>query len=365
MFRRKIFEPHKYLGKSNNPNVGGGLTKTKKASLLQQLIIWTRGNVFIPDARVFWIKPSIRHLARFLKSHPEIDTIISTGPPHSMHLIARGLKHKFPQLKWVADFRDPWTEIDFYNDLKIGKTADRIQKKLEKSVLTEADLVISISQNGAEGLAAIGKRPVEVFTNGFIFPEFDPKSVVLDSAFTISHLGSMSFPRNPEVLWQALEQLTADKEFDSRLKIRLIGPVDFEVFERVAAHGLTDYMEHIPRVSHAESMSIQRSSQILLLVANRTGNVKGILTGKFFEYLGAKRPVLAIGQRDSDMEAIMLDTNAGAFVGYDDVDETVRFLRRSFEQYISGSLYAESRNMEQFASGTIAAKLIKRMQKLH
>ncbi len=365
VIRRKIFEPHKLIGKSNNPNKGGGITKQKKSSWLQELIIWTRGNIFIPDARVFWIKPSIRFLKKYLTEHPEIDTLISSGPPHSMHLIARALKKQFPQLKWVADFRDPWTEIDYYHELRIGKTADRIQKRLEKAVLTEADLVISIGANCAEGLARIGKRPVEIFTNGFIFPQFDPRSVILDKQFTIAHMGSMSFARNPEVMWQALSELVKENaEFAKDLKVKLVGPVDYEVVERAKHFGLETYLEHIPLVSHAESITLQRTAQILLLVANRSGNVKGILTGKFFEYLGAKRPILAIGEHDSDLETVMHETNSGIFVGYDDVAETKAFLLHSWAAYRKRDLYSQSMNTEQFDSAHITRRLIERLNSL-
>ena len=164
-FRAPIFEPHTLLGKKNNPNVGGGLTQQKKAGSLQKMIIWVRGNLFVPDARVFWIKPSVRRLKKYLKEHPEIDVIISTGPPHSCHVIALRLKKHFPELKWVADFRDPWTEIDFYNELSIGKRADAKQKRLEREVLKTADKVISIGNDCAAGLQRIGKRSVEVVTN--------------------------------------------------------------------------------------------------------------------------------------------------------------------------------------------------------
>ncbi len=365
VIRRKIFEPHKLIGKSNNPNKGGGITKQKKSSWLQELIIWTRGNIFIPDARVFWIKPSIRFLKRYLQEHPEIDTLISSGPPHSMHLIARALKKQFPQLKWVADFRDPWTEIDYYHELRIGKTADRIQKRLEKAVLTEADLVISIGANCAEGLARIGKRPVEIFTNGFIFPQFDPRSVDLDKPFTIAHMGSMSFARNPEVMWQALSELAKENpDFSTDLKVKLVGPVDYEVLERAKHFGLEQFIDQIPLVSHAESITLQRTAQLLLLVANRSGNVKGILTGKFFEYLGAKRPILAIGEHDSDLETVMNETNSGIFVGYDDVSETKAFLINSWQAYRNGNLHSEATNTEQFNSAHITRKLIERLNSI-
>jgi len=362
-FRAPIFEPHTFLGKKNNPNVGGGLTQQKKAGKLQKFIIWTRGNLFVPDARVFWIKPSVKRLKKYLKQHPEIDVIISTGPPHSCHLIALKLKKKFPKLKWVADFRDPWTEIDFYKELAIGKRADAKQKRLEKEVLQTADKVISIGNDCAAGLQRIGGRPVEVITNGFIFPELGAR--VLDEGFTIAHFGSMSFPRNPEVLWKALTELVMEnKVFSRTLKIRLIGPVDAQVFERIRENELSDFVEHIPYINHAESIRQQQRTQLLLLVANKTPNVKGILTGKFFEYLGAERPILAIGEHDSDLEAIIQQTASGAFFDYEEVEKVKQFVMESFQAYSNDNLNVSIINKEKYSSGAIANQLIAELNDL-
>jgi glycosyltransferase involved in cell wall biosynthesis len=357
--RRKIFEPHRFLGKSSNPNRGAGLTHSKKKGLVQRFIIWVRGNLFIPDSRVFWICPSTRFLSKYLRANPEIDTVISTGPPHSMHLIARRLKKKFPHLKWTADFRDPWTEIDFYHELLPGKWADRRHHRLEKAVLTEADLLVTVSNACAEGLSRIVNKKVEVVTNGFIFPEFDPRSIRLDEKFTIAHFGSMPASRNPDALWKAIEQLlSGDKEFEKHLEVKLIGSVDFSIREQLKQKGLSTYISFIPSVAHSESIGMQRKSQLLLLVANNSGNTKGILTGKFFEYLGAKRPILAIGENDSDLEVAMSNTEAGYFADNKATEEIVSYLEERFQLFIEGKNYHQAKNLEVYSSRSLAKKFI-------
>lgn len=360
--RRKIFEPHKYLGKKNNPNVGAGLTQTGKSNLIQRLIIWIRGNLFIPDARVFWIRPSARFLNQYLKAHPEIDTIISTGPPHSMHLIARRLKKRH-RINWIADFRDPWTEIDFYQDLLPGKWADAKHKRLERSVLKEADTIVTVSASTAEGLEMIAQRKIEVVTNGFIFPKFDPHAVELDKKFTLAHFGSMPFARNPLVVWKALNALLKEiPQLTEKLEIKLIGPVDFQIIESLKENGLEKFVVSIPSVPHAESLKMQRCTQILLLVANNSGNVKGILTGKFFEYLGAKRPILAIGEEESDLSVVMTETHAGCFAGYHDVPTVFDYLKSSFEAYQQKNLFHQAQNLEPYSSSHLAKKFIDLME---
>ncbi|MDP4866517.1 MAG: glycosyl transferase family 1, partial [Crocinitomicaceae bacterium] len=345
--RRKIFEPHRYLGSKNNPNKGAGITQNKKAGIVQRFIIWVRGNLFIPDARVCWIRPSARFLKNYLKEHPEIDTIISTGPPHSMHLIARRLKHKFPTLNWVADFRDPWTEIDFYQELLPGKWADFRHKRLEKSVLSEANTIVTVSAACAEGLSSIVGRKVEVVTNGFIFPDFDEKQVELDKKFTIAHFGSMPYSRNPDALWIALENLLFRlPALREHLEIKLVGSVDFKIHEILEEKGLATYVNSISSVSHAESLQLQRQTQLLLLIANNSGNTKGILTGKFFEYLGAKRPILAIGEKESDLEQAMQNTQAGLFADFWEAEEIGAYLEACYTKFLQGENYHKAINLE-------------------
>jgi hypothetical protein len=359
IIRRPIFEPHKYLGKKNNPNQGSGITQQKEGNLFQHFVIWVRGNLFIPDARIFWIKPSARFLSKYLEKNPDIETIISTGPPHSMHMIALRLKDKHPNIQWVADFRDPWTEIDFYQDLLPGKWADKRHHKLEKQVLKQADKVVTISQTGAEDLERIAQRKVEVITNGFTFPEFDTKKIKLDKKFTIAHFGSMPFARNPKALWEALEELLVEiPGLSSVLSLRLIGSVDFHILDKIHASGLTPYLEQMATVSHQKSLEMQRKTQLLLLVANRSGNVKGILTGKFFEYLGAKRPILAIGENNSDLETAMNHTNAGFFAGYEEKDQIKHYIRSCFNAYANLGLFHQASHLEEYSSVGLAKKFI-------
>lgn len=357
VIRHSIFEPHKYLG--GNKNAGVGFTQKKKASLAKKMIVWVRGNLFIPDSRVFWIKPSIRFLSSYLKEHPEIDTIISTGPPHSTHLIARGLKKRF-KLRWIADFRDPWTQIDFYQDLLPGKKADEKHKKLEKAVLTEADEVVTVSQSCADGLEAISGRNVHVITNGYIFPSFDPALIELDKNFTIAYFGSMPNGRNPEVLWKALKSICSQNEaFAKHVKIRLVGTVDYKVLKSAEDYSVREFIELVDPVSHKASIEMQRKSQLLLLVGNNTGNVKGILTGKFFEYLGAKRPIISIGQKDSDLNKAMKDTEAGYFADFDDVGGMMRYLNECFNLFKEEKLYHSPVNTEKYDSSELVKSYVR------
>lgn len=354
--RRPIFEPHKYLS-GGAPGVG--LSEKKKRSTIKKMMVWVRGNLFIPDSRAFWIKPSKRFLLKYLQDNPGYDAIISTGPPHSTHLIALGLKKKLG-IKWIADFRDPWTQIDFYHELQIGKRADKIQHKLEKEVLDTADEIVTVSSSCATGLEEIAHKAVHIITNGYTFPEFTPPVIKGDDKFIIAHFGSMPSSRNPVFLWKTLAQLTKEHiPFADKLQIDLIGTVDISVVQSISDAGLDAYVQYHDPVSHSQSILRQRNTPLLLLIANTTGNVKGILTGKFFEYLGAKRPILATGQKDSDLEQAMLSTNAGFFATPEDTAGLKHYLLRAFEEFSKDELTGSANNLEQFSSRSLVTEFCK------
>lgn len=364
IIRKPIWEPHKYLGKKNNPNKGGAFTNASKPNLKSRIIMWIRGNLFIPDARKYWIKPSVAFLTNYLREHPEISVVISTGPPHSLHLIAKQLKEN-TNVKWVADFRDPWTGIDFYEELMLSAKADARHKQLELECLSRADEVVTVSKHCAEGLAAIAGRKVRVITNGFQFEQFNSRSVPLDSVFRLSHFGSMPFSRNPDVIWKALSRLLNDMpELSAHLCIQLIGPVDVQVIQSIQDHGLKPFLDLVPQVSHAQSIKMQKESATLLLVANNTGNSKGTLTGKFFEYLGAQRPILAVGPSSGDLEEAMLLTQSGAFFDYQNVEYAYTVLKNYYLSWKNNDLYISPQGRDVFDSSVLAGEFCKLLDKI-
>jgi len=320
IIKRPILEPYslykKFTGKKKDEKIYSGFINEKK-SLAQNLSIWIRGNFFIPDARKFWIKPSIKFLNN-LQSSEKFDAVISTGPPHSMHLIARGLKQKHPALKWIADFRDPWTNIDFYNQLKLTVRADRKHRKLEKSVLEEADKVVSVGYIMAKELKEITQNAdVEVIPNGYDHLEFT-EHAQLTSSFSIMHLGSMNRDRNPEVLWRSLADL---KSQGLKPLVKIIGQTDVSVKASIQKYELKDQVVFEDFVPHKEAIMKMKSAHVLLLVVNNTPNAAGILTGKVFEYLGAQRPIIAIGPEEGDVKKLLKDFVHAFYISYDDVEE--------------------------------------------
>lgn len=308
VIKRPITEPFslykRFTGRKQSDRVQTAfLSENAKRGWKEDLALWVRSNFFIPDARVWWVRPSVAYLKRYLREHP-VDAVITTGPPHSMHLIGRALKRALG-VKWIADFRDPWTDIDYYGQLSLTARADRRHHELERSVLQEADRVITVSWRWADDLAQLGARSVEVVTNGYD-PADVPAALPVDDAFSLVHIGSMSATRDCPGLWRSLARIAAaDPAFAQRFRLRFVGPVDHSIIASVEAAGLGAYVERVGRVSHAEAMAHMQRARVLLLPINDTPNSLGILPGKVFEYLSVGRPILAVGPSTGDIARVL------------------------------------------------------------
>ena len=367
VIRRPIVEPYnfykKFLGMKKGEKVKAGFINEgeKKNGWKENFSVWLRGNLFIPDARCWWVKPSVRFLKRYLKEHP-VDAMISTGPPHSMHLIAKALHKKF-NIPWVADFRDPWTDIDFYKDLKLTRCADKKHHRLEYQVLTEATKVVTVGWDCAKGLESHGAKDVEVITNGYddfgeICLNTDENPSLRDHQslpFTMSHIGIIGENRNPETLWQAISEL-ADKD----LKIRLIGQVDNSVIESIKRNNIEKLVEIVPYIPHNHVIEEQAKSDVLLLFVNNTPNAKGILTGKIFEYMASGRPILCIGPEDGDSARILSETQTGITVDFNDKEKMKSVILDYISKFQENQLITERKEaVEKYSRRNLTKEFVK------
>ena len=345
VIRRPINEPYsaykKFLGIKKEETVKMGFIqeKEKNKSWKSDLSLWVRGNFFIPDARCGWVKPSVRYLKEYLNEHP-VDAIISTGPPHSMHLIALKLKEALG-LPWIADFRDPWTEIDYYNDLHLTAWADRKHHRLEQEVLTKADKVVTVAPDGARRLGRLGNRNVRTIYNGFDRDDDAQTPVNLSEQFTITYLGVLSKIQNPSNLWQALAELIKeDSGFDKSLRINMIGQIDSAVVSSINENGLTQHVAYSPYMPHDQVSAVHRSSTLLLLLLmpDSEPRAKGLLTGKLFEYMASGRPILCIGPEDGDAARILRETGAGQTISFEDKEKMTEALKNLYQKYLENTL---------------------------
>ena len=318
IIKQPIFEPYQWaslFSKKKTKTIASGLINTKKQSLVEKLLLYIRGNYFIPDARKFWVKPSVKYLSKYIQDNA-IETIITTGPPHSLHLIGLELKKQL-NINWIADFRDPWTTIG-YHDTKIE-------------------------------FKAITDKPINVITNGF--DDVITKSLSLDTKFTLSHIGSLLTGRNPKVLWDSLAELIKENnDFKANFELKLIGAVSEDVLASINESGLEKHVNVLGYVSHEEAQIQQRISQVLLLIEIDSPITKCIIPGKLFEYLQSNRPILGFGPEKADFKAIISETNTGSSFGYGAKEKELIKTKISscFETYQKGNLKANGIGIQQY-----------------
>ncbi|MEM6325917.1 MAG: glycosyltransferase [Bacteroidota bacterium] len=307
----------------------------------KRLGVWARANVFLPDARVGWV-PFALKAARERIGRGDVDAVLTSGPPHSVHLVGLKLREQLDVLglQWIADFRDPWTGITFYDELPMTGPARRFDRKLERRVLRSADRVLTVSPTWARDLELQGDLMpggVTVIQNGF-----DPDDIahvdepVRSDAFEIAHVGSLYGSRNPEALWAAIRLLRAEGVVP-RLRIRLVGRVDAAVERSLAAHGLAELVDRTPVVPHDEAVRAMARAGLLVLSIEDVRQDEGILTGKLYEYLASGRPVLALGPVGADADRLLRETGGGALVARDDVDGAAADVRMHYAAWEAGS----------------------------
>lgn len=360
VLKNKIFEPYSLaslFGKSKTKKISSGIIPNqKKQSFLEKALLWVRGNLFIPDARFLWVKPSVKYLKNYILKH-NIDTIVTSGPPHSLHLIGLQLQ-KDLGVRWFADFRDPWTTIGYHKALKLSASAARKHKELESEVLNSADTIIVTSKTTKTEFEGITSRPIEVITNGYDVENVAKQA--LDKKFTLAHIGSFLSERNPRMLWSALQELVEEnKEFKKDFRLKLIGATSQEVLDTISEFGLNEYLQNLGYVPHQEAVEHQRKSQVLLLIEIDSEETKSILPGKLFEYLVSERPIIAIGPKDSDFAEIITATNTGVFFTYNEKERLKELLLKYYREYQNKSLKAHAVGLQKYSRKNLTEQLAK------
>lgn len=358
VIEKSIFEPYAFaelLSKSNSKTISSGIIKSKKKqSWKERLMLYIRGNFFIPDARVMWVKPSVSFLKDYIQNH-DIKTIITTGPPHSLHLIGKGLKEAYPELYWIADFRDPWTTIGYHSALKLTGKSKQKHLALENEVLNSADQLITTSFQTKTEFEKKTKTPIEVITNGYGEIPVDPE---LSENFTVAHIGSLLNDRNPKVLWKVLSELIEENlVFKDFFELKLIGKISESVLKSAQEAGLKNFVSVVGYLNHKDALESQRTSQMLLLIEIDKQETRGIIPGKIFEYLASKRPILAIGPENWDAGKIISETNSGECFTYDEKARLKSYIEKSFKAFLNGKLKANTKNIEQYSRKNLTKKL--------
>lgn len=358
ILRQPIKEPYKFAGflsKKKAKTISKGIIPEKKGQTpIDQLLLFIRGNFFIPDARKQWVKPSFQYLSTYIEDF-EIDTVITTGPPHSVHLI--GLKlQKANKIKWIADFRDPWTTIGYHKQLKLLKTSKNKHIKFEKEVLNQADQIIVTSDVTKREFESKTNKPITVITNGYDNVSIEESS--LDTKFSLAHIGSLLSKRNPEVLWSVLKDLVQEhSDFRNNFELTLVGYVSDDVLERLADNNLSKYINKVGYISHNEAIRYQKKSQVLLLIEIDSEDTRCIIPGKLFEYIVSNRPIVALGPKESDVENILKETNTGHYFYYNDYDSLKKVILEHYNGFKEGKLQSHGIGLQKYSRKALTKTL--------
>ncbi len=369
VIKTPIWEPYtlyrKFTSKRKEEkfNQGGFISTSAGSPGKEKVALWIRSNLFIPDARRFWVKPSVRFLKKYLASNP-VKAIITTGPPHSLHLIGMHLKRSLG-IPWISDFRDPWTKIYYYPNLPLSAPANALHHKLEKKVLKRSDRVITVGKTIAKELESISQRKIEVVENGFDLEETPAIKPTNNKKFRIVHTGNISRNKNQHFLWKAISRLLYHyPELKNDLEIVQAGAIDHNELQFFKEINITSFITKYDYLPNNKVLELQQTASVLLLMISNTKYSKGILTGKLFEYLAASKPVLAIAPLDSDLASVINQCDAGTVVDFNNNDKAFQVLDNYYTQFKANMLTSNTKNHEKYSRLALTKRIVRLIEDL-
>ncbi|MEG8947846.1 glycosyltransferase [Rosettibacter firmus] len=360
VLKTKIWEPYNLFkiitGKKKEERIHNVFLEEEKHTFAHKLGIWIRGNIFIPDARKFWIRPTANFLIKYLKENP-VDVLFTNGPPHTNHMIAYKIKKKL-KIPWHADFQDPWTQVDYFPQLMLNPISKKIHKMMEQRVFKFADKITICSESWKKDLESIGAKDVGVIVWGFDEDDFKSINEPLSEKFTISHYGSLGPDRNAKTLWKVLSDISKEnKEFSEMLEIELAGFIGYPVIEEIKSNDLSKNLRLLPHLSRNDTLKRMHRSQVLLLILNNMPNVNGRLPGKLFEYIASRRPILLIGPENSDASKIIKSINAGYSCNFDDYEKLRICVLELYNKFKNKVLFSNTNDITMYSNRNLTQKL--------
>jgi glycosyltransferase involved in cell wall biosynthesis len=338
--RTRATDWFRIYGKSKVPSAG--FAKNSDDTIRGRISRFVRGNFFIPDPRRGWNRYAFKKACEIIEKE-NIRHIITTSPPHSTQLIGLKLKKRFPGIRWIADLRDPWTDIYYYNKFYPSFLSRKLDLIYERSVLVKSDKIITVGKtlkNSFLKSNKINENKITVITNGFDESDYAEVASVHPGKLIITYVGTISESYPIAGLIGALKDLY-EKKVD--FKFRITGDISQNIRNCISSDIPESYTEFTPYLDHNLAVgAIMNSSVVVLIIPDHKSN-KGILTGKLFEYLASGVPVLCLGPADGDAAEIIAAAQAGSTLGYNDINGISAFLikaaSKNFEpdkEYIKG-----------------------------
>jgi glycosyltransferase involved in cell wall biosynthesis len=360
VIRNNFFEPYKLYrkltGKKQDEKIPlAVLSSHSKASWKEKIANTIRMNLFIPDGRVGWYRPGVKSGLRAIKNDPDIKLVLSSGPPHTVHLIASTIIRK-TGLPFVADFRDPWIYIDYYSEIKRNFLTVALDRYLEGKVLRRADAITVIGPSCRDQIVKHHKD-INTQKTHIIYNGFDPdvysaqQSDPPKDLFLLTYIGNLPFNRYTPSFYQAIAELKDENKIETKkFQVHFYGNVDAAVREEIRDFKIDDFLYFHEFVPHQQAIKAILQSHLLLLLINDTPTKKGIVPGKMFEYLATGRYILGIGPTEGDAVDVFNETGCGTFFDYHDVEGIKKFLIDQYQKWRDGKWKSlKSKNINKFS----------------
>lgn len=324
---------------------------TKKA----QIQSW----IFFPDNKIGWIPFALSKGLKICKDE-KVDLIFSTSPPPTAHLVGYLLR-KLTGKPWVADFRDEW--IGYSYQLLPTVLHRRIKQFTMRMIIKNCDSIVTVNQQIAELIKkeVFDPKIIEVIPNGFDQSDFKMEVPRKTEKFTITYAGTFSLDNDPRPFFEALSNLfVKNKISPNEIKLVIVGfPLGIDLNELIAKYKLQECVENFGYLPHPEAIQKLVESDVLLLITSNNSESKFITTGKLFEYLASKKPILAIAPKDSSAAKIISSTNAGKVIEPDQIEKIEDEIFYFYQRYREGKqeFNYDFQDISQFERKHLTSKL--------
>ena len=329
-------------------------------SVLKKISLWVRLNLVVPDARKIWNKYAFKAARKELLSD-KYEAVVTSGPPHSTHLVGLKLKKKY-SIKWIADFRDPWTNIDYLDEYNRWKITQKIDEKYEKKVYGLCNRFIYSNPLIIKNF----KRSTKTYflPNGYDHDDFKIlKKVKKLDKFEINYFGIISIERNPLSVLKSINKIFEEKK-NRNIRINFWGNIHQSVEDILISNDKYNIVNIYSYIPHKEMVEYLLNSNLLLVVVNNVKSKKGIFPGKIFEYLGSGVEILGIGPEDGDSARILKETKSGKMFNYNKVDDIAKFIEIKYKEWKEGKTFSPSREIEKYSKIKQTGQLVEILEKL-
>jgi len=336
VYKTKTREPLKIYSNLISGSSQTGIPKGEvlKTNILSHFAAFIRGNFFIPDARVGWVKYALKKAEEIIKSE-SIKYIITTGPPHSSHLIGLELKKKY-LIKWIADFRDPWSDIFYLKDMYRTKYAQKKDEKLEKQVLEKADSILTtIGESFHKDLISKSNSEQNFFSipNGYDSELMKKNISRSDSKFHIVFTGLLTRNQSFKSFFNTLDKVITNNS-DKKFKLTIAGQISSDTNLYIREKTTNIEFNDLGYISHYEAVNLMKSAHLLLNFGFDSSTNKKMISGKLLEYIATNVPIISIGNPNSYAAKFLSKGSCAKMFLDSDVKNINSFLEEVIEAFI-------------------------------